>query len=179
MLNPIKKTVLMGACCALLMFGFSFALSPLYRIVCKTTGLNGGVNVAEINDANANSLPDTQKNITVQFVATNNDNLPWDFYPQKNTLVVHPEQTAEMHFFAKNNTKHTMTVQAIPSFAPAVSARYFHKIECFCFRQQTLKAGESKDMAVVFRVDKALPADIHIITLAYTLFDVTQQRKSG
>ncbi len=178
MTNRVKKTVLICVCCALLMFGFSFALSPLYRVVCKATGLNGGINITEIQTVYAGNAVDTSKNITMQFVATNNANLPWEFHPEKNTLIVHPEQIAEIHFFAKNNSTHTMTVQAIPSFAPAVAGRYFHKIECFCFRKQTLKAGESKNMPVIFRIDHALPADVNIITLAYTLFDVTLPRKS-
>jgi len=161
------------------MFGFSFALVPLYRVVCKVTGLNGGVNVAEITSVSTPNTAAQQRSIMIQFIAANNENLPWEFYPQKNSLTVHSAQKAEMIFYAKNNAKHSMTIQAIPSFAPQVAARYFHKIECFCFRQQTLNPGETKAMPVIFRIDPALPADIHVITLAYTLFDVTEQRKSG
>ncbi len=172
----IKKTVVIALCSAVFMFGFSFALVPLYRIVCKVTGLNGGVNVAEINPAYAENK--NKNAITLQFIASNNQNLPWDFYPEKNSLIVHPDEQSKITFYAKNNSKQTMTVQAIPSFAPQVSARYFHKLECFCFRHQTLKPGESKIMPVIFIVDSALPEDIHVITLAYTLFDVTDKRKS-
>lgn len=175
MANSIKKTVIICICSATLMFGFSFALVPLYRVVCKVTGLNGGVNVAEVDST---FLKGPSRAIIVQFVATNNENLPWIFYPKKNSVTVYSEKKAEMDFYVKNNSTHTMTVQAIPSFAPQIAARYFHKIECFCFREQTLKAGESKWMPVIFRVDQALPNDIPVITLAYTLFDVSAERKS-
>ena len=180
MINRTNKTVIIGIVCAVLMFGFSFALVPLYRVVCKVTGLNGGANVAEITTSSYASAASLDEKITIQFVATNNANLPWEFYPQKNTLIVHPTEQAKMLFFVKNHSDHTMIVQAVPSFTPPLAAKYFHKIECFCFRQQTLGAGESKWMPVVFQVDKTLPADVHIITLAYTLFDVTAlPRKSG
>jgi cytochrome c oxidase assembly protein subunit 11 len=174
--HGIKKTIVLSLFAVILMFGFSFALVPLYRVVCKVTGLNGGVNVAEINTTFA---ANAKRQITIQFLTTNNENLPWEFYPKKNTLKVYSEEKAEMLFYAKNNSTHTMTVQAIPSFAPQISAKYFHKIECFCFRQQTLKAGEAKWMPVIFRVDQALPREIQVITLAYTLFDINKARKSA
>ncbi|MEO8402782.1 MAG: cytochrome c oxidase assembly protein [Gammaproteobacteria bacterium] len=179
MSKQTKKTVIIATCCAVLMFGFSFALSPLYRKVCEVTGLNGGINVAEIKETDSTGVLNTQRNIIVQFVTSNNADLAWEFHPDKNTLTVHPGELSKMNFYAKNLTHHTMTVQAIPSFSPAVSAQYFHKLECFCFTRQTLQAGETKEMPVVFRIDKTLPPDINLITLAYTLFDVTKLRKSG
>jgi cytochrome c oxidase assembly protein subunit 11 len=66
-----------------------------------------------------------------------------------------------------------MTVQAIPSMTPSEALGHFHKIQCFCFNQQSLKGLESKDMPMIFRIDKEIPKEIHVITLAYTLFDVT------
>ncbi len=172
------KIALLAGCAALFMFGFSFALSPLYRLVCKQTGLNGGVNVAEVKDTYTGAPTANNPEILVQFVTTNNANLPWDFYPQQTSLKTHTEALMKAIFIVKNNTDHTMTVQAIPSFAPPIAAKYFHKIECFCFTQQTLAAGETKEMPVVFRIDKTLPADVHTITLAYTLFDATGKRTS-
>ncbi len=177
--KEIKKTILWILCVCVLMFCFSFALVPLYRVVCKATGLNGGANVNEVNFTSEKNSLENQRTILIQFVATNNQNLPWEFYPKKNNLTVRTEEKSEMFFYVKNNSDHTMTVQAIPSFAPPVSARYFHKIECFCFRQQTLKAGEARWMPIIFRVDQALPAEIKVITLAYTLFDVNASRKSA
>lgn len=174
-----RKIAAFAALIAMLMFSFSFALSPLYRVVCKVTGLNGGVNVAEVAETSSGKVVIGAQPILVQFLTANNANLPWSLHPAQNSIRVYPEQTAKMNFIARNNSNHTMTVQAIPSFSPPVAAQYFHKIECFCFRLQTLKAGETKVMPVVFRIDKNLPADIHAIALAYTLFDVTEKRTSS
>ena len=170
------RIVIISASCALLMFGFSFALSPLYRVVCRATGLNGGINVSEVQNNNPIDTASLSREVTVQFVATNNRNLPWEFHPEKNSITVHPNETFKVLFYAKNNSNHQMTVQATPSFSPPISAKYFHKIECFCFSQQTLAAGEAKEMPLVFRVDSLLKSDIRTITLGYTLFDVTTKR---
>ena len=178
MSNKIRKIAAIGGLVAMLMFSFSFALSPLYRIVCKKTGLNGGVNVAEVKETYDGKTLSAGP-ILVQFLATNNGNLPWQFYPEKNSVRVSLEKITKVFFVVKNNSNHTMTVQAIPSFAPPVAAQYFHKIECFCFQQQTLAAGETKEMPMVFRIDNTLPRDIQAIALAYTLFDVTKKRTSA
>lgn len=170
-----KSIILITSTAALAMFAFSFALSPLYRIVCKKTGLNGGATIAEVEDSATGAIKHTEP-VLVQFTATANASLPWEFHPEKNHVTVTPERTMKVIFYAHNNTKKTMTVQAIPSFSPALAAQYFHKIECFCFTQQTLQPGETKEMPVVFRVDGQLPQNIHTITLAYTLFDVSKKR---
>lgn len=168
-MNPLRKTVVIAALTAMVMFGFSFAMSPLYNAFCKVTGLNTSIRIVD--------QPDFTHSITVQFVSTNNQQLAWEFYPRTTSIIIHPDETMKVVFFAKNTTNKTMTVQAIPSFSPGIAARYFHKIKCFCFNQQTLAAGESAEMPVIFRIDKNLPADIHAITLAYTLFDVTRMKK--
>lgn len=173
---PNRKTVLICALIAMGMFGFSFALAPLYNVFCKVTGFSSSLRVAGIQRYATATPPDLSRQITVQFVATNNKELPWDFYPDTTLIDVHPDENIKIVFYAKNNTNKTMTVQAIPSFAPPLAAQYFHKIQCFCFDQQTLKAGESTQMPVVFRVDKKLPKDVRTITLAYTLFDVTADK---
>jgi cytochrome c oxidase assembly protein subunit 11 len=113
------------------------------------------------------------RNVLVQFIALTNRGLAWDFKPLTKMIQVRPGDKAKVIFFAKNNTGTDMTVQAVPSMTPVESISHFHKLECFCFSQQTLKAGEEKDMALVFQVDKDLPKDVHTITLAYTLFDAT------
>ena len=164
----IKNTIFYSILVALLMFGFSFALSPLYSAFCKATGFNSAVKIAM-------NPTDYSRSVTVQLVTTNNQNLPWDFYPLTRTLSVHPEETTKVIFYAKNTSKKLMTVQAIPSFSPSVAAVHFHKLQCFCFNQQTLKPGETIQMPVIFRVDKSLPKDVGTITLAYTLFDITRK----
>ena len=164
--HSIRKTVLIASFIVLFMFSFSFALSPLYSAFCKATGFNSAVKVSLF-------APDLNRDVIVQFVATNNEKLAWQFYPLKTSVHVHPEENMKVFFYAKNTTQKTMTVQAIPSFTPALSAQHFHKIQCFCFNQQTLKPGETIDMPIVFRIDKNLPDTVRTITLAYTLFDVT------
>ncbi len=108
----------------------------------------------------------------MQFVTTTNSNLAWDFYPQNSSMVIHPEENNKMLFYVKNNSNKTVTVQAIPSITPWQAAKHLHKIQCFCFTQQTLAAGASMAMPVVFRIDNDVPDDIATVTLSYTLFDI-------
>lgn len=167
--HPIHKTVFFSSLAAIIMLGFSFAMAPLYNAICKPAGLRPATRMTD--------NPDYSHPITLQFVAVNNRELPWEFYPRTPTLTVHPDQTMSVLFHAKNTTQKTMTVQAIPSFSPLSAAQYFRKIKCFCFNQQTLAAGESVEMPMVFRIDKNLPREVHTITLAYTLFDVGSKKK--
>lgn len=174
MINKKRKTTAILVLAVVFMFGFSFALVPLYRIACKKIGLNTSTPV--------NNMPETEyrntavvanRDITVQFFGIPNQGLPWDFRPDSKTVKIHPGENTRVTFYAKNNSKEEMVVQAVPSMTPAQSIRHFHKIECFCFNQQTLKAGEAKNMVLVFQVDKDIPKDVHTISLAYTLFDAT------
>ena len=154
------------------MFAFGFALVPLYDVFCEVTGLNGKTNAeAYIPVA---ELVDTHRMVKVQFVATNNENMPWEFRPDTFELAVHPGEEVTTTFFARNPRGEAMIGQAIPSVSPGKAAAYFHKTECFCFYQQPLEAGESADMPLVFIVDRDLPESVHTITLSYTLFDVTE-----
>lgn len=171
MQKKIRNTFWISMGVVIIMFAFSFALAPLYNTFCKVTGIGKLPTEKEFYEK-----ADLTREITVQFTSTNNKNFAWDFYPIKTKIIVHPGEKAQIFFFAKNNTSHTMTVQAIPSIAPVLAITHFHKIQCFCFQQQTLKAGEEKQMAVVFKIDRELPRDIHIITLAYTLFDEEKKR---
>jgi len=175
--SPHRKVVGIMTLIVGLMFGFSFALVPLYKIACKKIGLNTSIPISSFADpiAAKNSGVITSRDVTVQFIAMTNQGLPWDFYPKTKMVKMHPGETAKVLFYAKNKTHQDMKVQAIPSMTPVQSISHFHKIECFCFNQQSLKAGEVKDMALVFQVDKDLPKDIHTITLAYTLFDATRR----
>ena len=177
-----RKVLIIGGSAAAIMFAFCFAIVPFYSLICRATGINTSVRTADLVVAAKNDpavVPDLTREVTVQFVATNHMGLPWDFYPRVKTVRVHPGENTKVYFYAKNTTAKAMTVQAIPSMTPTESLGHFHKIECFCFRQQALKAGESKDMPLVFNIDKNLPKDIHVITLAYTLFDTTPTEKKG
>ena len=151
------------------MFGFVFALVPLYSVFCDITGLNG--KVENVRAEVAQVEPDLTRTVTVEFVASVNESMPWDFKPGVARMMVHPGKTYQTSFYARNLTNVEMTGQAIPSITPGVAASHFKKTECFCFTQQTFKAGEGRDMPLVFMVDPDLPEDIHELTLAYTFFD--------
>ena len=173
-----RRTIAILTLAVVIMFGFSFALVPLYKVACKKIGLNTSVPISNFPDAPVSTMGAADKDarhLTVQFIAMTNRGLAWDFRPLTKIISVHPGAKTKVLFFAKNTTKQDMTVQAIPSMTPAESISHFHKLECFCFNRQSLKAGEAKQMALVFQVDKDLPKDVHTITLAYTLFDVTPQ----
>jgi cytochrome c oxidase assembly protein subunit 11 len=157
------------------MFGFGFALVPIYNSLCKTLGINGKVYL-EVNGRDTVSTKVMgEREIRVEFVATNNSGVPWAFYPKINKIKIHPGEIARLAFYAENKTDHRMTVQAIPSITPGIAAKYLKKTECFCFTQQTLNGHEAMDMPLLFHLDSDLPANVNTITLAYTLFDVTDR----
>lgn len=161
----------------LFMFGFCYALVPLYNALCKATGLNGKIGGQVANDPNA--VVDTSRTITVQFLTTTNSTLPWQFKPNKQHVHLHPGENKFVTFFAENDSKKNMVVQAIPSVTPGIAAKYLKKTQCFCFSRQELAAGKSMNMPVIFHVDPALPKKYNTITLSYTLFDVTHVKQTG
>ena len=154
------------------MFGFGFALVPLYDVFCEVTGLNGKTGGRVSYDAAVIEVEEDRL-VTVQFTANNNAGMSWQFRPMVNQIEVHPGELTEVKFYARNPTGMTMIAQAIPSVVPFVAADYLHKTECFCFTQQSLAGGEEIEMPVMFYIDKAIPEDVHKLTLSYTLFDVT------
>lgn len=154
-----------------LMFGFGFALVPLYDVFCEITGING-----KTSNVPATALVDgvdTSREITIEFLARPNKDMPWIFKPEIRRLTVHPGEVHVMNYFAENPTAQMIVGQAVPSVSPGQAALYLHKIECFCFTQQQLAAGRNMLMPVQFYVDPALPAQFSTITLNYTLYDVT------
>ncbi len=157
------------------MFAFGFALVPIYNSLCKALGVNGKVNLESVAYDETTVKKVLKRNVTVEFVATNNSGVPWAFHPKVNKLVVHPGEIARLSFYAENKTGHRMTVQAIPSVTPGIAAKYIKKTECFCFTQQTLNGHEAMDMPLLFHLDADLPASVYTITLAYALFDVTDR----
>ena len=154
---------------ALLAFGFSFALVPLYRIACeKVLGVRLERGAAEQGDAVA-AVPSTRI-VTIRFDGAVNSKLPWQFQPKQMTMRVHPGQMYEARYLARNDSAHAIVGSATPSIAPSQASKYFVKTECFCFTAQTLAAGESREMPVRFVVDPDLPEDTTTITLFYTFF---------
>jgi len=163
---------------ALAMFGFGYALVPLYLAICEATGINilalgekelpgsGNARLAEPQ----NSQIDTSRTITVEF--DTNVRGPWQFKPMQNSLQVHPGEMVTVMYEFQNVQDRTMSAQAIPSYAPHQAAAHFNKVECFCFNQYTLAPGEKKQWPVVFVIDKKLSKDVATITLSYTFFEV-------
>lgn len=153
------------------MFGFGFALVPLYDVFCKVTGLNGKTG-GRIAVAEAESRPvDKDRLVTVEFMATTNEDLPWEFAPLVHKLKVHPGEINQVTYYVRNRAGRSIVGQAIPSLAPGIAAKYLHKTECFCFTQQTLQPYEMREMPVRFVVDSSLPREISTLTLSYTFFD--------
>jgi cytochrome c oxidase assembly protein subunit 11 len=161
-----------------LMFGFGYALVPMYRAICEALGLNI-LSVAELqaaaglsgrSTAAANTQVDTSRWVTIEFDA--NARGPWDFKPAQRSLRVHPGELATVMYEFRNVQNRTMAAQAIPSYAPQQAMAHFNKLECFCFNEYTLQPGEAKSWPVVFVVDAKLPKDVTTITLSYTFFEV-------
>jgi cytochrome c oxidase assembly protein subunit 11 len=157
---------------AALMFGFGYAMVPMYRAICDALGVNV-LSLSERGSATErrqNSQVDLSRTVTIEFDA--NARGPWDFKPAKRSLEVHPGELATVMYEFRNLQNRTMAAQAIPSYAPQQSMAYFHKLECFCFTEHTLQPGESKQWPVVFVIDPKLPKDVATITLSYTFFEV-------
>src|SRR5690606_23608055 len=119
---------------------------------------------------------DLQREVRVQFLASNAEGMRWRFGPQDEEILMHPGETRTVHFLAHNPTGRVMVAQAVPVAASSRAAAYSHRTEGFCFSQQVLQPGESAEMPVRFIVDPALPMDVRRLPLAYTLFDVTERR---
>ena len=154
------------------MFGFGFALVPIYDVFCDITGLNGKTGARTTYTAATVAL-DQERTVTVQFTANKNAGMSWEFYPMVNQVEIHPGQLTEVKFYARNPSSVAMVAQAVPSVVPFIAADYLHKTECFCFTQQTLAVGAFVEMPVIFYLDPAIPAEVSKLTLSYTLFDVT------
>ena len=153
----------------LAMFGFGYALVPLYDVLCEITGLGGRTGVVSASALDGGV--DTNRTIKVQFLGTVNSRLPWEFRPNVASMEVHPGQVYETTYFARN-LSHAATVgQARPSVAPSVASLHFNKTECFCFVEQEFAPGEARDMPVRFVLSRDLPADIETVTLSYTFFN--------
>ena len=151
------------------MFGFGYALVPFYDKICEAAGLR---NIAQADVlAVANTQVDATRAVRIEFDSNVRD-LAWSFRAIEPVVNVHPGEVRQVEFEVVNATGHALTGQAIPSYGPAYAGQYFKKMECFCFAQQTLAAGETRRMPVVFVVDPHAPADLATITLSYTFFPV-------
>ena len=166
----IKKTTASLFLFTVFMFGFGYGLVPLYDVFCKITGLNG--KTIRVTENTNREVIVSDRLIKVQFDANINGDLPWTLKPNQRIMRVQPGKFYEAVYTVKNINDKDITGQAIPSVSPQVASLYFKKAECFCFVNQLLKAGETKEMVVRFEVDKDLPEDVAELTLSYTFFRV-------
>jgi cytochrome c oxidase assembly protein subunit 11 len=153
---------------AVFMFGFGYALVPFYDKICAALGVNSLEVRAE---PAANTQVDLTRMVSIEFDA-NSHGMPWRFQPVVRHMQVHPGQLIQVEYEVSNVRSAPVTGQAVVSYGPALAGRYVRKLECFCFSQQTLAAGETRRMPVSFVVDATLPADINTFTLSYTFFEV-------
>jgi len=154
---------------ALGMFGFGYALQPLYYALCRATGYYR----LETADAAIGGVrPVLGRTVVMQFDSNLRDGLPWTFRPEQASTQIHPGQLVRVFYDVSNNSDRSIRGQAIASYAPESAAKYVRKLECFCFTTQTLAPHEQRRMAVTFLVDPAFPSDLPALTLSYTFFEV-------
>jgi cytochrome c oxidase assembly protein subunit 11 len=176
--NPTTDTAVKLAALTVAMFAFVFVVMvPLYDVLCDALGINGKTSGEAYTAVEVKV--DTSRTVKIQFIASNNAGMPWEFGATVPMVKVHPGAVNDVTFFAKNPMPNAMVAQAIPSISPARAVEYFHKTECFCFNQQPLDGESSAQMPLQFIVDQDLPADIKTITLSYTIFDVTDMANSA
>ncbi len=155
----------------LAMFGFGFALVPLYSVFCQITGLNGKTGRIDAEAAQSVAVDETRW-VNVEFTASVNSGMPWEFRPQQTRMRVRPGAVNTTVYYARNTAPEAITGQAVPSVTPGKAGAHFKKIECFCFDRQLLQAGELKEMPVRFIVDRKLAPEVQTVTLSYTFFNV-------
>jgi len=161
------------------MFAFGFALVPFYEKMCEIAGIRNVWQPGQQDTLAANTQVDLARNVTVELDSNVHTPL-WQFRPLQSSVQIHPGELTQVMYEVRNTRNEAVTGQAVPSYGPQQAAQYFSKLECFCFKQQTLAAGEVRQMPVVFVIDPKLPRDIGTITLSYTFFQVEgASRKPG
>lgn len=160
--------------CALVvgMFGFGFALVPLYDVLCDITGLGGRTGGQYTYDP-ADMQRDSSRLVKVNFITNTNGGMPWKFWSESGGVRIHPGEVKQVNFYVTNPTDRRMVGQAVPSVVPPKAAEFFHKTECFCFDSQVLEPGETMEMPMRFIVDPNLPDNVQSISLSYALFDIS------
>ncbi|MEK2035848.1 cytochrome c oxidase assembly protein [Vibrio parahaemolyticus] len=164
-----KKLTIKLVLATFAMFGFGFALVPLYNVMCDALGINGKTSdVAAIQPTGMQS--DLSRTIRVEFMAHVNPDMPWEFKPKVISMNVHPGEVVQTEYLAFNESGQRLVGQAVPSVSPGNGAAYFNKIECFCFTQQPLDGKQHAQMPLIFYIEPDLPDSIHTLTLSYTLY---------
>jgi len=155
---------------AIAMFGFGYALVPVYRQICEVLGINVLTQKGEFVAAPTNTQVDSSRTITIEL--DGNSQGPWRFRPTTRSIDVHPGELATVMYEVVNTQGRAVKAQAIPSYAPQSATPHFMKVDCFCFQEQTLAANEARQMPVVFFIDPKLPREVKNITLSYTFFEI-------
>lgn len=161
--RTLRRLLLLAAA----MFGFGFALVPLYDVFCDLTGLNRDAAQALAN----NTQVDASRTVRVELLANVQDGRAWRFTAPERPVRVHPGQLARVDYELENLTDRPLAGRAVPSYGPAAAAGYFKKIDCFCFREQHLAPGQKLSLPVIFVLDRAIPPDMTVVTLSYTYYD--------
>jgi cytochrome c oxidase assembly protein subunit 11 len=174
-MTPNRRVALAAAAVPVLMLGLAYASVPLYALFCQVTGFGGTTQRAAQAPAEASS-----QSISIRFDGNASSELGWSFAPAQNTMTVKIGEAALASYVARNMTAQTGTGTAVFNVTPVTAGIYFNKIECFCFTEQTLKAGERVDMPVQFFVDPAILEDpdtrnIREITLSYSFYPTQSQ----
>jgi cytochrome c oxidase assembly protein subunit 11 len=167
-----KKVIIPLVTYALLMFGLGFAMAPLYDKFCQLTGIKD----TAVRKTVENYAINNKRVVRVEFDATINQELAFEFKPMTSFVEVNPGEIKMVNYFVKNNTGKDIVAQAIPSITPVLATTHLNKIECFCFTQQMLKAGEERVMPLQFVLDDGLPDDITTVTLSYTFMDINREK---
>ncbi|WP_060981604.1 cytochrome c oxidase assembly protein [Vibrio splendidus] len=160
------------------MFGFGFALVPLYDVMCEALGINGKTNTVSAVQPQG-MQPDYSRTVRVEFMSHIKPDMPWQFSPEVRVLEVHPGEVVQTNYIAKNLSGDSLVGQAVPSVSPGMGATYFNKMECFCFNQQPLDGHKSAEMGLIFYIEPDIPESIHTLTLSYTLFNITSEVAGG
>jgi len=164
-------------------FAFGWAMVPFYDVLCKVTGLNGktpGFQAGGLaGAAPAPSAIDRTRTVTVEFTGTVMPGLPWDMRPLTASLDLHPGELQQVKYLVRNTSDRTIVGQAIPSVSPGQAAQHFQKLDCFCFRQQTLAPGEAREMPLTFIVKPEIDRDIRQITLSYAFYNIEEPRREA
>jgi len=159
------------AALAAAMFAFGFALVPLYEVFCDLTGLNRDAAQALAN----NTQVDTSRRVRIELVANVQDGAPWRFAAPRLPLDVHPGELVRVEYELENLSDRPLVGRAVPSYGPAAAAAHFKKIDCFCFREQRLAPHEKVRLPVLFVLDRGVAADMKVVTLSYTFFELGQR----
>ena len=151
------------------MFGFGYAMVPLYEAFCRVTGFGGKTDVIE--EAAAAATPLSDRDVAVTFTSHSHTALPWEFKPVDRAMDVKLGEVKEAKFFVKNYSDRPITGMATFNVTPPRAGFHFKKTECFCFTKQVMQPGEEQEMVVRFMLDAEMPDDVHELTLSYTFFD--------